>query len=295
VTPSPQAKALITGARGQLGRELQATTPAGWSALGYSSEELDITRPELVAATFARERPTLVINAAAYTGVDAAEREIDRAQAVNADGAATVAECARRIGARLIQISTDFVFGGDQGRPYQPDHEPNPLGVYGRTKLAGEREVARVSGGQALILRAAWLYSAQGRNFVLTMLRRMGEGEEVGVVSDQVGSPTWCRSLAEALWAAADRTALRGVHHWSDVGVASWYDFACAIQEEALALGLLPRGVPIRPLLTSEYPTPARRPSYSVLDATATARALGLERCHWRANLRLMLRELGRG
>jgi dTDP-4-dehydrorhamnose reductase len=295
VSPPDQPKALITGAGGQLGRELQATVPRGWSAVGYSSEELDITRPESVAATFDRERPTLVVNAAAYTGVDAAEREIERAEAVNVSGAAIVAEGARRVGARVIQVSTDFVFGGERGRPYQPDDEPGPLGVYGKTKLAGEREVTRASSGQALILRAAWLYSAEGRNFVLTMLGRMADGEEVGVVSDQVGSPTWCRSLAEALWAAADRPDVRGVHHWSDAGVASWYDFALAIQEEAVALGLLAQAVPVRPLLTSEYPTPARRPSYSVLDATATATALGLERRHWRVNLRLMLRGLRRG
>lgn len=288
-------RALVTGGNGQLGRELRETVPAGWSLVGLTSDELDITRPEAVASTFDSERPGLVINAAAYTAVDNAERESAEAEAVNVRGAANVAESARRLGARLIQVSTDFVFGGERGRPYLPADAPGPLGVYGRTKLEGEREVARMSAGDALIVRTAWLYSARGHNFVLTMLRRMGEREELGVVSDQVGTPTWCRSLAEALWAAAERPELRGVHHWTDAGVASWYDFAVAIQEEACALGLLRRAVPIRPLLTAEYPTPARRPSYSVLDATATAKALGLERRHWRANLRLMLRELPGG
>jgi dTDP-4-dehydrorhamnose reductase len=236
----------------------------------------------------------LVINAAAYTGVDAAERETELAGAVNAQGAAHLAGECRRVGARLIHLSTDYVFDGAQGHPYRPGDHPNPLGVYGRTKLAGEREVARLSGGDALILRSGWLYSERGRNFVLTMLRLLQERDEVGVVCDQVGTPTWCRSLAEAVWAAADRPQLSGLHHWTDAGEASWHEFAVAILEEALALGLLHRAVPIRPLRSDQYPTPARRPSYSVLDATETSAALELRPRHWRINLHLMLQGLVR-
>ncbi len=283
---------MIPGAGGQLGWELLATAPAGWSTLGYSSVELDVARPEQIAEVLERERPALVINAAAFTGVDAAEREQERAEAVNTRGAAHLAQGARRVGARLIQVSTDFVFDGSQGHPYLPSDEAHPLGVYGRTKLAGEREVARVLGGAALIIRTAWLYSGRGRNFVLAMLRLMGERDSVAVVSDQVGTPTWARGLAEAIWAAADHPELRGIHHWTDSGVASWYDFAVAIQEEALVLGLLSRLVPIRPLRTEDYPTDARRPPYSVLDKTATVTALGRGAAHWRQNLRMMLREL---
>jgi dTDP-4-dehydrorhamnose reductase len=262
--------------------------------MACSSTELDITRPEAVADVLARERPELVVNAAAYTAVDAAEQEPELAEAVNARGAAHVAAGARRVGARLIHVSTDFVFDGSQGRPYLPEDPPCPLGVYGRTKLTAEREVARLSTGEALILRTAWLYSPRGRNFVLTMLGLMREREMLSVVSDQVGTPTWTRGLAEAIWEAAGRSEMRGIHHWTDAGVASWYDFAVAIQEEALALGLLNRPVSIRPQRTQDYPTAARRPLYSVLDKTVTWAALGLTAPHWRVNLREMLREVAR-
>lgn len=286
--------ALITGGGGQLGQELRDTAPPAWKALSCSSAELDVTRSEVVAEVLERTRPTVVINAAAYTGVDAAEHEPARAHAVNAVGAANVAAACRAIGARLIQVSTDYVFDGALGRPYLPDDSTAPLGVYGRTKLDGEREVMRLAAGTSVILRTAWLYSGRGRNFVLTMLRLFRERDEVGVVCDQVGTPTWCRSVAEAIWAAAERPDLRGVHHWTDEGTASWYELALAIQEEALALGVLPRPVSVRPLRTDQYPTPARRPAYSVLDATATAETLRLPRRPWRVNLRLMLRGLAR-
>ena len=292
MTRGAEPAALITGARGQLGIELQSTAPAGWRVLPYGSEDLDVTRPELLHALLEKERPAVVFHAAAYTAVDAAEGEPQRAEAVNTRGAEHVASAARRVAARLIHLSTDFVFDGAQGHPYAPEDRPNALGVYGRTKLAGEEAVARVSEGAALVVRTAWVYSTHGRNFVLTMLRLMRERDEVGVVSDQVGTPTWARSLAQALWAAAARPELRGIHHWTDAGVASWYDFAVAIQEEALALGLLDRAVPVRPLRTDEYPTRARRPHYSVLDTRATRAALGLTAPHWRVNLRTMLRGL---
>jgi dTDP-4-dehydrorhamnose reductase len=293
VSSAGRNKVLITGAGGQLGRELSGMVPPGWVALPYTSAELDVTRAEMVADVLGREQPSLVINAAAYTQVDGAEREPELAEAVNARGAGHVAEECRRLGARLIHLSTDYVFDGAQGRPYLPEDFPHPLGVYGRTKLVGEREVTRLSGGNALILRTAWLYSKQGRNFVLTMLRHLMERDEIGVVCDQVGTPTWCRSLAEAVWAAAERPGLKGLHHWTDDGVASWYDFAVAIQEEARALGYLPRAVPIRRLLTAEYPTAAPRPPYSVLDASATSAALELPRRNWRSSLHLMMQGLG--
>lgn len=289
---TPGSKALVTGAGGQLGTELQATSPAGWMLAACDSHELDVTRPDRVAEVLESERPSVVFHTAAFTGVDAAENEPERAEAVNVLGAAHVAEAARRIGARVIHLSTDFVFDGAQGHPYAPSDAPRPLGVYGRTKLAGEREVLRLSDGKALVVRTAWVYSAHGRNFVRTMLQLMRERESLGVVCDQVGTPTWARPLAEVLWRAAALPELRGIHHWTDAGVASWYDFAEAIQEEAIILGLLQRPVPIRPLRTEEYPAAARRPCFSVLDKTATWAALGGPARHWRVNLRLMLRGL---
>ncbi|MFL5495538.1 MAG: dTDP-4-dehydrorhamnose reductase [Gemmatimonadales bacterium] len=294
MTSPPGRTALLTGADGQLGLELQATVPAGWRLAPLGRSGLDVTSADAVREVFHRVAPALVINAAAYTAVDAAEDDPAGAEAVNLRGAAHVAQAAREIGARVIHVSTDFVFDGRRGHPYAPGDPTNSLCVYGRTKLEGEEAVARISGGSALIVRSAWLYSSHGKNFVLTMLRLMRGQQTVSVVSDQVGTPTWSRGLAEALWAAAERPDMSGIHHWTDAGVASWYDFAVAIQEEAFEAGLLDRVVPVRPVRTSDYPTKATRPPYSVLDKSATWAALGRTAPHWRVSLRRMLGQLPR-
>jgi dTDP-4-dehydrorhamnose reductase len=288
-------RALITGAAGQLGRALVAAAPSGWDVVPCGRAELDVGDEAAVARVLRRARPALVLNAAGFTAVDRAESEPDPAWAANARGPGHLARTARDVGARLIHVSTDFVFDGAQGRPYLPLDAPNPLGVYGRTKLEGEREIERALEGRGLIVRTAWLYGGEGRNFVHTMLRAMREQDEVGVVADQIGSPTWVRSLAEALWALAERPAVRGIHHYTDAGTASWYDFAVAIQEEALRLGLLDGATPVRPLRTGEFPAAAPRPPFSVLDKTTTWAALGGPAAHWRVNLRRMLEELARG
>ena len=191
----------------------------------------------------------------------------------------------------LVHVSTDFVFDGSASRPYAPEAPAAPLGEYGRSKRAGEIAVQQAL-PDALILRTGWVYSSFGGNFVKTMLRLMGERDELNVVSDQVGTPTWAHGLAEAVWAAASREQLRGIYHWSDAGVCSWYDFSVAIHEEALALGLLSKAVKVRPILASAYPTPAQRPAYSVLDKSNTWRDFALEGIHWRSQLRAMLAEL---
>jgi dTDP-4-dehydrorhamnose reductase len=283
--------ALVTGARGQVGTELLRSVPDGWTAIGCGSDRLDITQAATVEAVFAQERPALVINAAAYTAVDAAEQHVVEAEAVNADGAANVAAAAERLDARVIQLSNDFVFDGATHRPYRPDDQPRPLSVYGRTKAAGEREILRL-GRRALVLRTAWVYASHGRNFVLRMLALMRERETLSVVADQIGTPTWARSLAHAVWAAADHPALHGILHWTDAGSASWYDFAVAVGEEAHAIGLLPRVPMVCPVRTGDFPTAARRPAYSVLDTAAARSALGLEPAPWRENLRRALREV---
>ncbi|HEX7336633.1 MAG TPA: dTDP-4-dehydrorhamnose reductase [Gemmatimonadales bacterium] len=287
-----QARALITGAHGQVGQELLATAPASWQVRACGSLELDVTDPEAVRAVLQRERPALVIQAAAYTDVDRAEREREQAQRVNVAGAHNVAAEVARLGARMIHLSTDFVFDGRQDRPYLPDDPPNPISVYGQTKLAGEREVIRATQGDALIVRTAWVYSAHGRNFVRTMLRLMEEQGRVTVVADQTGTPTWGRPLAEALWRAADRPAIRGVVHWTDAGSASWYEFAVAIQQEARALGLLKKAVTVEPIRSDEFNAVARRPAYSVLDKTSGWQALGGPARPWRENLKAMLQGL---
>ena len=285
-------RALITGAGGQLGRELLRTAPAATTVLAYGRDQLDVTDPADVASSMATAKPDLVINAAAYNAVDRAEEESELAFAVNAAGAENVADASVRQGARLVQISTDFVFDGSQGRPYEPGDSTGPLGVYGASKLEGERRVAETTGDRALILRTAWLYSVFGNNFVKTILGAAAAGNDLEVVSDQVGTPTWGRSLAVAIWKAAALPEVTGIHHWTDAGVASWYDFALAIIEEGVALGLLGRGIPVREIASQERPTLARRPANSLLRNGATCRALGLEPRHWRTNLRRMLTEL---
>jgi dTDP-4-dehydrorhamnose reductase len=280
---------LITGAAGQLGFELQRLAPSGVDLLPVDVQQLDLTRSDAVEAFIAAHRPAAIINCAAYTAVDRAESEPELAEAVNVRAAAALADSASRHGARLIQISTDFVFGGATARPWRPDDPTAPQSVYGRTKRDGEQVVLQTLGARALVIRTAWLYSEHGSNFVRTMLRLMRERDEVRVIADQIGTPTWAHSLAETLWSAIATPEVHGILHWTDAGVASWYDFAVAIQEEGLACGVLSRMVPVIPIATSEYPTPAARPSFSVLDKSATIRALAVTPAHWRVNLRRML------
>lgn len=285
-------KVLITGAGGQVAVALMRSKPTGVTAAAFSHAELDIGDGKAVLRATTEAGPQVIINAAAYTAVDKAESERDLARRVNGEGPGHLAEAAKACGARLIHISTDFVFDGNQSRPYATDAAVRPLGAYGETKLEGEQRVQLTLGGEALILRTAWVYAANGHNFVRTMLRVMAERGRVRVVADQVGSPTWARSVAEALWAAARTPGFAGVHHWTDAGVASWYDFAVAIAEEGHAAGLLKQPAEVEPITTAEYPTPARRPAYSVLDRGSSERGLNLKPAHWRVNLRDMLREL---
>lgn len=284
-------KVIVIGAGGQVGWELQRTVPAGVELDALGRAALDLRDPELVSGIAARA-PEVIINAAAYTAVDAAESEPALARAVNAEGARFVARAAHAAGARLVHISTDFVFDGASSRPYRPEDQPNPLGEYGISKLLGERAVTEETRGGAVIVRTAWVYSAHGHNFVKTMLRLMTERDSLRVVADQIGTPSWARLFAGALWEIALRPEIAGPLHWTDLGVASWYDFAVAIQEEALALGLLARPIAIEPIRTEDYPTPARRPAFSVLDKTASLASLRAERLHWREALRRLLREL---
>jgi len=283
-------RVLLAGGSGQLGRELQRCKPADAELLALGSQELDLREAEVVAARVSAFQPQVIINAAAYTAVDRAESESDAAFAVNGQGAANLASAARTVGAYCLQVSTDFVFDGTQSRPYLPTDQTNPLGIYGASKLAGEQLALAAYPEGLAIVRTAWLYAAFGNNFVTTMLRLMGERETIGVVADQVGTPTWARGLAGALWRMC-RVQPKGIHHWTDAGVASWYDFAVAIQEEGLACGLLAREISILPINTVDYPTPARRPSYSVLDKAGTWAALGMTPPHWRVALRRMLLE----
>ena len=284
-------KALVTGAHGQLASELAARAPEGWSVEAFARVDLDIRDTAAIDAVVARSAPDLILNAAAYVAVDKAEGDSDTAYAVNRDGAANLARAATRVGARMAHVSTDFVFDGEKTRPYLPGDATNPLGVYGASKLAGETAVAAAA-PDALILRTAWVYSRTGGNFMKTMLRLMAERGEVRVVADQIGTPTVASGLADTLWALALAGAV-GVYHHTDAGVASWYDFAEAIAEEGCAAGLLPTPPRVIPIPTEDFPTPARRPAFSVLDKTSTWALLGRRPAHWRSALRGELRQLG--
>ncbi len=281
-------RVLLFGAHGQLGWELQRHRPESVELLALARAQADIADPEQVEKITHTFQPDLIINAAAYTAVDLAESEPEKAYAINRDGAAYCARAAQKNAARLIHISTDFVFDGTQATSYQPDAARRPLGVYGASKAAGEVEVERILGANALILRTAWVYSAHGKNFVNTMLRLLAARDSLSVVGDQIGSPSWAAGLAAAIWRATQQPDFTGIQHWTDAGVASWYDFAVAIQEEALALGRLQRAIPIHMIPSSAYPTPARRPACAVLDKSASYAALGAA-AHWRQALRQML------
>jgi len=286
-----QFSVLLLGAGGQLGQELQRCKPPGFQLYALDSQSLDITDEIAVGSAIEQYTPDIVINTAAYTAVDKAEKENERAFAVNAEGPRYIAEACAKSDCRIIHISTDFVFDGKKSSPYLPDDITNPLSVYGASKLKGEQNLLQFAPAQTLIIRTAWLYSALGNNFVKTMLRLMSEKEQLGVIADQIGTPTHAKGLAEAIWAFIEKGTPAGIYHWSDAGVASWYDFAVAILEEGLAAGVLRNTPTILPIQTSEYTTPAKRPHFSVLDKTETWSALGIQPLHWRVGLRQMLRD----
>ncbi len=286
-------KVLVTGANGQLARALCASAPQEVVLCAVTRAELDIGDLDSVQRCVEEFQPTVIINAAAYTLVDKAETEVAAAERGNVEGPRNLANAARETSAaRLLHVSTDFVFDGVSSTPYQPDSQPAPLGVYGRTKQAGEQAVQEILGNRALIVRTAWVYDAHGKNFLRTMLRLMQERGAVRVVADQVGTPTCSHSLAQVLWLLVQHPELSGIYHWTDAGVASWYDFAVAIAEEALACGLLDSLPQVMPIATHEFPTPVRRPAYSVLDKSATHAALGLTPVHWRQRLREVMQQV---
>jgi dTDP-4-dehydrorhamnose reductase len=284
-------KVLVLGAGGQVARAVAARVPEGHHVVVKTRSELDITDEAAVAAAFAAERWDWIVNGAAYTAVDLAEKEPEKAHRINGHAVGILARQAARNGARLIHLSTDFVFDGRSNRAYLPTDRTQPLSVYGASKQAGEHE-ALESGGDPIVLRTAWVYASTGKNFALTMLRLMRERDEVRVVCDQIGTPTWAVGIAGAIWGFIETNATPGLYHWTDLGIASWYDFAVAIQEEALARDLLTRAVPVLPIATSAYPTPAERPAFSVLNTDSARLAVPFPARHWRHNLRMMLDEL---
>jgi len=285
-------KVLVFGCNGQLGHSLADTVPTNVEIIGLDLPELDITDAAAVLEVCSETCPDVIVNAAAYTAVDQAETEVALATAVNVEGPRNIAKAARKANSRLIHTSTDFVLDGQGSTPYRADTPPNPLSVYGHSKRDGELAVLAAAPNSAVVIRTSWLYSKTGNNFVKTMLRLMREQDELGIVADQVGTPTWSDSLAKAIWGFTRVATLNGIFHWSDHGETTWHSFAVAIQEEALSLGLLKSAISIRPITTADYPTPAIRPPYSVLDCSKTHSAINMRPKEWRRNLREMLKGL---
>jgi dTDP-4-dehydrorhamnose reductase len=286
-------RVLLTGAGGQVAHALTSTVPPGVELRAADRTALDVADAASLDAALDRWRPDVLVNAAAYTRVDAAEREPDAALRANRDGPRLLALAAAHRGIRLVHFSTDYVFDGRQSRPYRPDDAPAPLNVYGTSKAAGEAEVRRHA-PDALLVRIGWVYSRGRPSFLERMLAALARGGEVKVVADQIGTPTHARSLARAVWQLIDAGAT-GVHHYADAGVASWFDFAVAIGEEAAAAGWLDRPAAVVPIAANDYPTAARRPRFSVLDTRGTAAWLGGAGPHWRTELRRALGRRGDG
>lgn len=283
-------KIVITGASGQLGQTLMRASMFGEHTLiPLTRQQLDISSQASVDSVLASLAPDIIINAAAYTAVDAAESDRDAAYAINEAGPAHLANWVKNSDAKLIHVSTDFVFDGQGHRPYRTHDKTGPVSVYGSSKLAGEHKVLDILGHKASIVRTAWLYSPFNSNFVKTMLRLMSERDSLSVIDDQVGTPCSTFSLARCLAAIIENDSSGGVYHWTDAGVASWYDFAVAIYSEALALGLLEKPIIITPITTEQYPTPARRPAYSVLDKHETLQQISATQRHWREELKDVL------
>lgn len=279
---------ILTGAHGQLAQQLIIDQPAHVRLIALNREQLDIRDAAQVQQCLQYHRPDWVINAAAYTAVDRAEQETAQAFAVNAEAPGYLAQAAAHIGARMLHLSTDYVFDGQSPRPYRPDDATAPINQYGHSKLAGERKVQALLGDRALILRTAWVYGPVGHNFLHTMLRLFHTRDTLNIVADQIGTPTATSTLSRFIWQAI-ALELSGLHHCTDAGVASWYDFAHAIYTHVHALGQIKQPVSIVPINTAQFPTPARRPACALLDKSSLWEATGLIAPHWRDSLHTVL------
>ena len=283
-------KTVVIGKSGQLSFELRRLLDSTTVFLGR--DDTDITDEAVINAKLSELSPDVIINASAYTAVDKAEEEQQQSYALNAKAVENIAKYCKKSGAFMVHVSTDYVFNGKKGAPYTVTDPIEPQGVYGQTKAQGEQALLSLLPESSCLIRTAWVYSTHGNNFVKTMLRLMKDKPQLTVIDDQIGSPTWAKGLAEVcISVAANKTA--GVYHWTDEGVASWYDFALAIQQLGIQKALLDNAIPILPIPTSAYPTPAARPLYSVLDKTLTRDTFtSISMVHWRAQLDKMLDEL---
>jgi dTDP-4-dehydrorhamnose reductase len=305
-------KILLTGKNGQVGHGLHDLLPRLGEVVALDRQRLDLSHTDEIRRVVREIHPDLIVNAAAYTAVDQAEKEESLAEAINARAPAILAEEAKRIGAAIVHYSTDYVFDGTKNSPYEEGDRTNPLNAYGRTKLAGEQAI-RDSGTHHLIFRTAWVYSTRGRNFLLTILRLATERDELRIVNDQFGAPTWSHEIASASAQVLQRILerkekssawdeLSGTYHMTAAGETTWFEFARAILDEAQMQADTQLGTPsswfaaamsgkplvtrkMVPITTSDYPTPARRPSYSVLSNSRLAQMFGVKLAGWRTQL----------
>ncbi|MBD2257264.1 dTDP-4-dehydrorhamnose reductase [Pseudanabaena sp. FACHB-2040] len=286
---------VLLGSQGQVGQELQRTLARQGELVCLSRQELDLTHLDHLVETVSSLQPQVVVNAAAYTAVDKAETEPELAHCINGTVPGLLAEAAKQCGAAMIHLSTDYVFNGTKNTPYEETDTTAPLGIYGHSKRTGEVAVLQAT-DRAIVLRTAWVYGAapSAKNFVKTMLRVGPERGLVRVVVDQVGAPTWAYDIAATVsdLLAPVQSGQGGLYHFASSGVASWFDFAIAIFEEAQTLGLIETLPEVVPIPTSEYPLPAQRPAYSVLSSQKISQLLGRRPPYWRASLRKMLAEL---
>lgn len=288
-------KILITGATGQLGYALQRTQPLQINAhkvdiVALNRTELNLENIDQIDTVLQCHQPDIVINAAAYTAVDKAESDTERAYAINANAVKRLAQWCSTNNSIFVHVSTDFVFDGKKSSPYLPTDATNPNSVYGTTKRDGENFALAYA--STYVVRTGWVYGEHGANFVKTMLRLASEREQLTIIADQIGTPTYAKHLAQMIWQLVSVRPDEKIYHFSDAGIASWYDFACAIIDEGFAQGLLQKKPSIKPISTHEYPTPAQRPAYSVLCKSHTWARLDIEPVHWRAALISMLKAL---
>ncbi len=293
---------LLLGRNGQVAWELRRTLAPLGEVIALdrqSNPSVDLAKADTLLQAVRSSKPDIIVNAVAYTAVDLAEEEADLAGKINAIAPGILAEEAKKIGATLIHYSTDYVFPGDGNAPYREEDPTGPQSVYGTTKLAGEQAIVS-SGASYLIFRTAWVYGARGHNFLLTMLRLMREREQLGVVDDQIGSPTWSRLIAETtaqiLARQLNGEQQKGIYHLTCSGQTSWFGFASKIREMGIQLGLLDEDAAlVNPIGSEDYPTPAKRPGYSVLDNHQLKEAFGLQLPDWREALALCMESLSNG
>lgn len=291
-------KVLVTGANGQLGSEIRALVFSGAKAFASHKEDfflftekttLDITDPKAIETFIAQNDIDTIVNCAAYTAVDKAETDEANADLINHIAVKNIAEIARERALKLVHISTDYVFDGQNYKPYTEEDRPNPTGVYGKTKLAGEKAILETAPKNTVIIRTSWVYSSFGNNFVKTMLKLGREREELGVIYDQIGTPTYAGDLAEAIVEILPKidNAKPEIYHYSNEGAISWYDFAKEIMKMAKL------ECQINPIETWQYPTPAKRPHYSLLNKAKIKNAFGITIPYWKESLSACLTKLG--